>query len=69
MQLDPISRPDPDPDALPRRVPSIWFSRLEDALASGDFEAALEADRELRRLGVHVRFPAIRPKSEGARHE
>jgi len=58
---------DPDElDALARRCPSIWFSRLENALATGDFEAALEADRELRRLGVRVRFPAIRPTTEGA---
>lgn len=63
------STQDPDElDAVARQCPTTWFSRLEDALAVGDFEAALEADLQLRRLGVRVRFPAIREATrlEGA---
>ena len=51
---------DCDLEAAARNCPSNWFSALETALARGDFEAARDADRELRRLGVRVRFPMIR---------
>lgn len=64
----PVSERD-DLEELARRCPTTWFSRLENALAVGDFEAALEADRELKRLGVRVRFPSIRehPLGESSR--
>lgn len=35
---------------------SVWFLRLERARNLNDFEAAAEAVRELKRLGVMVRF-------------
>lgn len=37
-------------------VPIYWFAKLERALDDGDFEAAAEAQRQLERLGVTVRF-------------
>ena len=40
--------------------PLWWFARLEAAVERGDHEAAAEAQRELERLGVHVRYG--RPK-------
>ncbi|MCE9562876.1 MAG: hypothetical protein K8U57_12600 [Planctomycetes bacterium] len=36
--------------------PVYWFARLERAVAEGDHEAAAEAQRELRRLGVTVKY-------------
>ena len=36
--------------------PSVWFMRLERAKNLNDFEAAAEAVRQLRRLGVTVKF-------------
>jgi hypothetical protein len=40
-----------------RDSPVFWFVRLEKAREHRDFEKAAEAVRELRRLGVDVRFP------------
>ncbi len=36
--------------------PSVWFMRLERAKNLNDFEGAATAVRELRRLGVTVKF-------------
>jgi hypothetical protein len=36
--------------------PLWWFVRLEAAVESGDHAAAAEAQRELERLGVRVRY-------------
>lgn len=36
--------------------PSVWFTRLERAKNLNNFEAAAEAIRQLRRLGVTVKF-------------
>lgn len=33
-----------------------WFAKLERAVESGDFEGALRAQRELKRLGVRVEY-------------
>lgn len=41
---------------------SVWFMRLERAKNLNDFEAAAEAVRELRNLGVHVKFRRPRGK-------
>ncbi len=40
-----------------RDWPTYWFTRLEEALTAGDFEAVAAAGRELRRLGVAVSYP------------
>lgn len=39
-----------------RDCPTAWFSVLERARLEHDYERAAEAIRELRRLGVSVRF-------------
>lgn len=39
-----------------RTCPTAWFAKLERAKETLDFEAAAEAVRELRRLGVYVEF-------------
>lgn len=47
---------------------TFWFARLDDALDRGDYEQAGEAQRELRRLGVSVRYaPAPIRRATNAR--
>jgi hypothetical protein len=36
--------------------PVAWFAEMEIARERCDFERAAEAQRQLRRLGVHVRY-------------
>lgn len=36
--------------------PIYWFSVLEKAVDHGDYEKAAQATRELRRLGVEVKY-------------
>jgi hypothetical protein len=36
--------------------PLYWFAKLEKAVEEGDHEAAAEAQRQLARLGVRVRY-------------
>lgn len=50
---------------------SVWFARLERARTLGDWRREAEAERNLRRLGVNVDWPAAttRPvceRKEGA---
>lgn len=45
---------------------SVWFLRLERAKNLNNFEAAAEAVRELRALGVDVRFR--RPVKQDVAH-
>lgn len=45
--------------------PVFWFARLERAIACGDFTIAAEAQRELERLGVIVRY-ARNPSADRA---
>ena len=40
--------------------PLWWFARLEAAVERGDHSAAAEAQRELERLGVSVRYGSPR---------
>lgn len=49
--------------------PTAWFCALEAAKNRNDFAAAAEAVRQLRRLGVEVRFlrRTSRPKKGDAR--
>jgi hypothetical protein len=41
--------------------PGYWFLLLERYLAEGDLGAAAEAQRQLERLGVEVRYRQRRP--------
>lgn len=43
-------------NTLPEDSPVAWFFVLEKARIANDYERAAEAIRQLRRLGVHVRF-------------
>lgn len=47
-----------------RDSPTAWFVVLEDALVRGDYSRAAEAQRELERLGLSVRYrrPANRER-------
>jgi hypothetical protein len=48
--------------------PGYWFLLLERYLAEGELEAAAEAQRQLERLGVEVRYRQYRPGRQGVRH-
>ena len=54
--------PSIDPD--PRDCATAWFAVLERARLDNDFARAADAVRELRRLGVQVKFDR---KREGGR--
>jgi len=56
-----------DVDALARNCPTAWFAVLEDAKRRNDFERAAEAVRELRRLGVEVRWKRPRASRRAER--
>jgi hypothetical protein len=67
------------PATTPERTidwPLWWFVRLEAALERGDHAEAAEAQRQLQRLGVDVRYRARRlrppppspPSGQGGRH-
>lgn len=51
-----------------RDEPTYWFAVLEIAKEQGDFDSAAEAQRELRRLGVIVRYERSSPEGKGAPH-
>ena len=62
--------PTPTPvPAAASELPVCWFAALDRAIAEGDYERAAVAQRELRRLGVEVRYSA-RPSDlpRGAAH-
>jgi len=44
-------------------MPLYWFAKLEQAVDDGNHEAAAEAQRQLRRLGVRVAYsrPSAKP--------
>jgi hypothetical protein len=42
--------------ARPEDCATAWFAVLERALDEGDVQRAAQAERELQRLGVDVRF-------------
>jgi hypothetical protein len=50
--------------------PLWWFARLEAAIERGDYRAAADAQRELQRLGVSVRYRGRFPvrAREGVSH-
>ena len=49
-------------------IPAYWFSIMEMAKESGDFELAARAKRELERLGVHITYRRPRPPKEARQH-
>jgi hypothetical protein len=51
----------------PTDWPLYWFARLEKAVSEGDHQAAAEAQQQLERLGVRVKYGRPRP-SEGVAH-
>jgi hypothetical protein len=51
-----------------KNSPGIWFGLLCRALARHDFDDAAAYQRELRRLGVTVKFSSI-PKDESIADE
>jgi len=51
------------PSDRPSDCPTAWFSVLERARRDGDDDRAAQAQRELRRLGVTVKFP-FRPVAD-----
>jgi len=52
-----------------RDAPTYWFAALEIARERDDFERAAEAQRQLRRLGVIVRYERRRQHAaQEARH-
>ena len=53
--------PDPPPPA--NDWPAYWLVCLERALAEGDYLAAAQAQRELRRLGIDVTMRLL-PRGE-----
>jgi hypothetical protein len=40
----------------PQDWPVYWFAKLEIAVEKGDHHLAAEVQKELERLGVHVRY-------------
>lgn len=44
------------PDEEWRDCPTAWFSLLEKAKETHNFERAAEAERQLARLGVRVKY-------------
>lgn len=56
-------------DQLPADVsssPTYWFCILEQSRLSGNFQAAADAKRELKRLGVDVRYRLSASAAEGS---
>lgn len=49
----------------PEDCPTAWFAVLERARLDEDHERAAEAIRQLRRLGVHVRFERTKKPGVG----
>ena len=45
-----------------RNSPVAWFFELEDARRQSDFERAAYAQRELKRLGVEVRYRSVQSR-------
>jgi hypothetical protein len=56
-------------EQIVRNSPIYWFDVLAIARRNGDYERAAEAQRELERLGVQVRFRSTtRTKRKGGPH-
>jgi hypothetical protein len=61
-----MSEQQKQPNGRPEDCATAWMAVLERARRVGDFERAAQATRELRRLGIVVRF--TRPESAGVAH-
>ena len=48
-----------DSSSRPEDCPTAWFAVLERARIDHDYERAAAATRELRRLGVEVKFHKV----------
>jgi hypothetical protein len=48
-----------------RDWPLWWFAALETAVERGDLQAAARAQRELKRLGVAVKYDGLLPLRHG----
>lgn len=59
----------PQADDAAEESPTAWFAVLERARRTGDYVLAAQAQRELDRLGVVVKYPAKRPNRKGGRDE
>lgn len=57
--MEPNMRKEPV-ESRPEDSPTAWFAVLERARLTDDYERADVAMRELKRLGVLVRFPQRR---------
>jgi hypothetical protein len=55
--------------APPTDRPLYWLVILDQAVEYGDHQAAAEAQRELERLGVAIRYGRPRPRGEAAHAE
>lgn len=51
----------------PQDSPAAWFVMLERARQTNDAELAAHARRELERLGVKVRYKAVRAQQAGGK--
>ncbi len=49
-----------------RDVPLYWLAQLDRAVGEGDFESAIQAQRELKRLGVFVKYTRPWPSTRKA---
>ena len=54
------------PELPPEDCATAWFAVLEAALETGDLQRAAQAQRELYRLGVPVKFARRPPHQEAA---
>ena len=63
LKMKGMTKPKED---APEDCTTVWFARLERAKSQHDFERAAEAVRELRRLGVDVRFAPTREAARDA---
>ena len=57
------------PSNKPLDWPLWWFARLENAVEYGDHAAAAEAQKELARLGVDVRYGQAKRRRRHVKRE
>ena len=56
-------------DKQAQTQPIYWFVVLEDAIDRGDLQAAANAQRELRRLGVRVAYDSLQLRGQKEANE
>jgi hypothetical protein len=62
-----VSQSTPSAETTVENLPIYWFARLERAVEEGNHQTAAEAQRELARLGVEVRYG--RPRRNAGRRQ